>query len=91
MESSQQQPAPKQPAATVAVAGAEEEKKQSRKRYDHLRQIEHKMQEVQKAIQEGYAEAKPGYEQMSFEEKNKTKYMTTFPYPYMNGYLHLGK
>ena len=28
---------------------------------------------------------------MSFEEKNKGKYMTTFPYPYMNGYLHLGK
>lgn len=28
---------------------------------------------------------------MSFEEKNSGKYLTTFPYPYMNGYLHLGK
>mmetsp|Transcript_35455 Transcript_35455/g.47918 ORF Transcript_35455/g.47918 Transcript_35455/m.47918 type:complete len:184 (-) Transcript_35455:1902-2453(-) len=27
---------------------------------------------------------------MSFEEKNNSKYMCTFPYPYMNGYLHLG-
>ena len=36
------------PAAHVAGAG-EEEKKQSRKRYDHLRQIEVKMQEVQLA------------------------------------------
>lgn len=36
-------------------------------------------------------EAPADYSQMSFEEKNKTKYMCTFPYPYMNGYLHLGK
>ena len=28
---------------------------------------------------------------MGFEEKNATKYLATFPYPYMNGYLHLGK
>jgi len=27
---------------------------------------------------------------MSFEEKNESKYFCTFPYPYMNGYLHLG-
>lgn len=32
-----------------------------------------------------------GYENMSFEEKNATKYLATFPYPYMNGYLHLGE
>lgn len=39
------------------------------------------------------AEGSPleGYESMSFEEKNKGKYFATFPYPYMNGYLHLGK
>lgn len=27
---------------------------------------------------------------MSFKEKNESKYLATFPYPYMNGYLHLG-
>ena len=32
-----------------------------------------------------------GYESMSFEEKNATKFMSTFPFPYMNGHLHLGK
>ena len=32
-----------------------------------------------------------GYENMEFEEKNATKYLATFPYPYMNGFLHLGK
>ena len=32
-----------------------------------------------------------GYESLDFEEKNATKYLATFPYPYMNGYLHLGK
>lgn len=31
----------------------EEDKKQSRKRYDHLRHIEQKMQVVQRAILEG--------------------------------------
>jgi len=36
-------------------------------------------------------EATPGYESMEFEAKNATKYMATFPYPYMNGYLHMGK
>jgi leucyl-tRNA synthetase len=36
-------------------------------------------------------EAPENYSQMSVEEKNDTKYMCTFPYPYMNGYLHLGK
>ena len=32
-----------------------------------------------------------GYEKMEFEEKNATKYLATFPYPYVNGNLHLGK
>jgi len=36
-------------------------------------------------------EATHGYESMEFEAKNATKYMATFPYPYMNGFLHLGK
>lgn len=39
------------------------------------------------------AEGSPldNYESLSVEEKNKGKYFTTFPYPYMNGYMHLGK
>lgn len=35
-------------------------------------------------------DAPENYQDMTFEEKNKGKYMTTFPFPYMNGYLHLG-
>ena len=31
------------------------------------------------------------YSKLQHEEKNDGKYMCTFPYPYMNGYLHLGK
>jgi leucyl-tRNA synthetase len=27
---------------------------------------------------------------LTFAEKNSQKYMVTFPYPYMNGFLHLG-
>lgn len=53
--------------------------------------IEKKMKDVQLDIQEAQGEALEGYEKMTPEEKNKGKYMTTFPYPYMNGYLHLGK
>jgi leucyl-tRNA synthetase len=49
------------------------------------------MKEVQLSTHEAEATALEGYEKMSFEEKNKTKFMVTFPYPYMNGYLHLGK
>ena len=36
-------------------------------------------------------DAQEGYEAMEFEEKNATKYLSTFPFPYMNGFLHLGK
>ena len=32
-----------------------------------------------------------GCEKMSFDAKQDAKFMATFPYPYMNGYLHLGK
>ena len=31
------------------------------------------------------------YSKLQQDEKNDGKYMCTFPYPYMNGYLHLGK
>ena len=36
-------------------------------------------------------DAPENYNHLSHEEKNKGKYFATFPYPYMNGYLHLGK
>lgn len=69
----------------------EEAKQQSRTRFDHLRNIEKKIQEVE--AQNNYVQASPseGYESLSLEDKNKGKYMVTFPYPYMNGFLHLGK
>jgi len=35
-------------------------------------------------------EPQPGYESLDFEDKNATKYLATFPFPYMNGHLHLG-
>ena len=35
-------------------------------------------------------DAPADYSSLSFEEKNKQKYMATFPFPYMNGQLHLG-
>ena len=52
--------------------------------------------EIEKNIQKYWEEEKP-YESnapndinVSFEEKNKQKYFMTFPYPYMNGSLHVG-
>lgn len=49
------------------------------------------MNEIHLTSREAEGNPLDGYEQMSVEEKNKGKYFTTFPYPYMNGYLHLGK
>ena len=37
-----------------------------------------------------YQNAPDDYLSKSWKEKNDGKYMVTFPYPYMNGYLHLG-
>lgn len=89
MESSQP---PKKDVTAQPVAGQpEEEKKQSRKRYVHLREIEKKMQEVQLNTHEAEVHATEGHDKLPFEVKNSGKYMTTFPYPYMNGFLHLGK
>lgn len=60
-------------------------------RRDHLRNIETKLQDEWKLNKIYEAKADLDWEtKMSFEEKNKTKYLTTFPYPYMNGKLHLG-
>jgi len=37
-----------------------------------------------------YQSAPADYSNKSIKEKNNEKYFVTFPYPYMNGYLHLG-
>jgi leucyl-tRNA synthetase len=49
--------------------------------------------EVQKVWAEektNEVQAPVDYSQLSKEEKANDKYMVTFPYPYMNGQLHLG-
>lgn len=61
------------------------------KRLDHLRTIEKNLQQEWKAKKLFEAKHLKDWEQkLSFEDKNKEKYMVTFPYPYMNGRLHLG-
>jgi len=69
---------------------AQQDKQQSRARYDKLRQIEQSQQEIFGQHNLTNINAPEDYSSMSFDEKNNTKYMCTFPYPYMNGYLHLG-
>lgn len=68
-----------------------EEVKQEQPRLQHLKQIETSMIEVMASQKLYETQATPDYEGLEFEEKNAEKYMATFPYPYMNGYLHLGK
>ena len=60
-------------------------------RLRHLKEIETAM--IDRMANENLYEmaAREGYESMEFEEKNDTKFMATFPFPYMNGFLHLGK
>lgn len=71
---------------------AKKEEPKSRARYDRLREIEAEMQEEWNKHPEDYlqANAPAEYHSKSFDQKNKEKYMVTFPFPYMNGYLHLG-
>ena len=60
-------------------------------RRDHLRNIEKTIQSEWKTNKIYEVEHRKNWEQTStFEEKNKEKFFTTFPYPYMNGRLHLG-
>ena len=68
------------------------EEPKSRVRYDRLRDIELEMQKVWEAAPADYHEANAPeeYYNKSLEAKNKEKFFVTFPYPYMNGYLHLG-
>jgi len=64
---------------------------QEQPRLHHLKQIERAMVERFQHEDIYRTDAPENYSQMSFEEKNNLKFMATFPYPYMNGYLHLGK
>ena len=65
--------------------------KKGTKRLDHLRDIERKIQEDWEKNKLFSAKHVQDWDKkLSFEEKNKSKYMVTFPYPYMNGRLHLG-
>lgn len=70
----------------------QEEQTQNRTRFDRLREIETTMQKEWYANPEKYVYQEPiaDYTAMPTDQKNKLKYMVTFPYPYMNGYLHLG-
>jgi leucyl-tRNA synthetase len=60
-------------------------------RRDHLRNIEKTIQGEWKINKVYEVEHLKNWEKtLSFEEKNKEKFFVTFPYPYMNGRLHLG-
>lgn len=68
------------------------EEPKSRVRFDRLREIEKDIQAAwdEKPEEYLYAKAPEDYSGKTLEEKNAEKYMVSFPYPYMNGYLHLG-
>lgn len=60
-------------------------------RRDHLRKIEVDLQKEWEKEKIFHIKADLDWEsKMNVEEKNKSKFMVTFPYPYMNGTLHLG-
>jgi hypothetical protein len=62
----------------------------SYKRRNHLVEIEKEMQKLWEEEKPFYSDAPSDYSELSFEEKNKQKFFNTFPFPYMNGALHLG-
>lgn len=59
-------------------------------RLQHLKQIEATMIKKLKDADIVNQDAPVDHHTMEFEEKNSGKHMCTFPFPYMNGYLHLG-
>lgn len=59
-------------------------------RLQHLKSYELQVQE-QMASSKSYQQEAPAEYSEEFEVKNATKYLATFPYPYMNGFLHMGK
>jgi leucyl-tRNA synthetase len=80
----------------VEASKIEQDKKKDaaqgdRPRFERLRHIELEIQEQIEAGKLNEVSAPADYEKMEWVEKNQSKYFATFPYPYMNGYLHLGK
>ena len=63
----------------------------NRPRFERLRQIETEIQEMVEQGKLNETQAPTDYEAMDWVTKNNSKFFATFPYPYMNGYLHLGK
>ena len=60
-------------------------------RLAHLREIELARQKLWKENHIFEADAEEDWKsKYDFDTKNKRKYLITFPYPYMNGRLHLG-
>ena len=69
----------------------QKEPKKGGNRLAHLRENEIKLQNEWQANHIFEAVAPDNWnEKQDFETKNKNKFMVTFPYPYMNGRLHLG-
>jgi hypothetical protein len=64
---------------------------ENRPRFERLRQIETEIQEMVEQGKLYEAQAPADHEKMDWATKNNSKFFATFPYPYMNGYLHLGK
>ena len=61
------------------------------KRLSHLRQIEIERQKIWKENKVFEADAEENWkDKYNLEQKNSKKFLITFPYPYMNGRLHLG-
>jgi leucyl-tRNA synthetase len=64
---------------------------ESSKRKDYLSIIEKEIQKKWEENKTFECTHERGWEsKSSWEDKNKTKYLATFPYAYMNGKLHLG-
>ena len=72
------------------MEGTEEVKSSRRK--DFLMTIEKEMQETWETDKIYEANAAEGFDPDNYDytAKNNDKFFTTFPYPYMNGRLHLG-
>ena len=70
---------------------AKVEESKGSNRLAHLREIELGRQKLWKENHVFEADAEEDWStKYDFETKNKKKYLITFPYPYMNGRLHLG-
>ena len=69
----------------------QEEPVKGSNRLAHLREIELSRQKLWKENHVFEADAEEDWtSKYDFDTKNKKKYLITFPYPYMNGRLHLG-